>query len=426
MTSGSDFAWQEAILTVALLAQKFDFKLVDPDWKLEIAQALTVKPKNLEMYATLRQGVDLVSLPGDIFQAHGTTKKTLKADADSMKTCTEDLKPMSIFYGSNMGTCTRLANALANSAVQHNFICTVKPLNEAVGCIPTDGPVVIITASYEGQPPGQFLLRFAPSCCTLLIRYSMYEDNAAKFLAWLTDSANDEYTMKEVKYAVFGCGNRDWVDTFQRIPTTIDLLFQKHGAHRLTPRGLADAADGNITDSFETWEAQHLWSSIDKAYGITSSSEHANQVLDVHVGKSSGAQLESSKTAPVNINEFSLQHATVQQVRALTSSDTSTKYHIQVQLPEGMTYDVGDYLEVLPRTTRQDVNRIMAVLGLDEDSTLTIDDRRESSKLPTGIPVAAREIFGSYLELNQPATVNVCDPLLSTASTCASCHVEVL
>ena len=62
---------------------------------------------------------------------------------------------MSIFYGSNSGTCEALSQRLASDATTHGFAAVaVEPLDVASQNLPTDRPVAIITASYEGEPPG--------------------------------------------------------------------------------------------------------------------------------------------------------------------------------------------------------------------------------------------------------------------------------
>ena len=47
-------------------------------------------------------------------------------------------------------------------------------------------------------------------------------DNADQFIAWLESQAAPGTDLEGVQYAVFGCGHRDWKDTFQRIPTLVD------------------------------------------------------------------------------------------------------------------------------------------------------------------------------------------------------------
>jgi cytochrome P450 / NADPH-cytochrome P450 reductase len=52
---GRAFAWQEVILVMASIIQKFDLEMVDPDYELEILQSLTIKPKNFRIRAKLRE-----------------------------------------------------------------------------------------------------------------------------------------------------------------------------------------------------------------------------------------------------------------------------------------------------------------------------------------------------------------------------------
>lgn len=157
--TGSDFAMQEAILAVAVLFQKFDFKLKDPNYILTWKQTLTLKPRDLFMYAKLRSDVDPLTLQKDLFHGsggesihpHGTEKMTGHSDEKS------NVVPLSIFYGSNTGTCESLASRLAMTARQHGFSASIQPLDEAKNEIPNDRPVVMITSTmYEGHAPGKY------------------------------------------------------------------------------------------------------------------------------------------------------------------------------------------------------------------------------------------------------------------------------
>ena len=83
-------------------------------------------------------------------------------------------------------------------------------LDEAVGELPTEGAVVVVTSSYNGEPP----------------------DNAGKFCAWLDGSAS---SAAGVRYTVFGCGNRDWAATYQAVPTRVDARARGPGRHPRVP-----------------------------------------------------------------------------------------------------------------------------------------------------------------------------------------------
>ncbi|EJD42568.1 cytochrome P450 [Auricularia subglabra TFB-10046 SS5] len=53
---GRSFAWQEAIMAVATIVQKFDFRMAGPSYTLDIKQTLTIKPDNFSFYASPRKG----------------------------------------------------------------------------------------------------------------------------------------------------------------------------------------------------------------------------------------------------------------------------------------------------------------------------------------------------------------------------------
>jgi cytochrome P450 / NADPH-cytochrome P450 reductase len=100
--------------------------------------------------------------------------------------------------------------------------------------------LIIVTASYEGQPA----------------------DNAAQFFDWLLHLPKSE-TTKNIRYAVFGCGNHDWATTYQRIPTIVDNLLEEHGASRVIPRGEGDSSQGNFFQVFEDFQKK-LWETLSK------------------------------------------------------------------------------------------------------------------------------------------------------------------
>ena len=150
---------------------------------MRIKQTLTVKPKDLYIRATLREGINPTKLDGAL---HSSTKSADTAhDAVKSKDIVNgsDLKPMTVLYGSNTGTCQAFAQRLASDAAPRGFNANVMEMDSAMAKVPKDQPVVIITPSYEGQPA----------------------DNAARFVEWLESLEGD--ALQGVDYAVFGCGH---------------------------------------------------------------------------------------------------------------------------------------------------------------------------------------------------------------------------
>lgn len=379
---GRPFAWQEAQLVVALLLQNFQFFPEDPSYQLRFKQTLTIKPKGFQMRAQLRQGRELLNLERSLY-AGPTNPASKTPTINGVESASKSDKglPIEVYYGSNSGTCQALASRLATDASARGYKVRINDsLDVATKNLPKDAPVVILTASYEGQPP----------------------DNAAHFVHWLEGLKGKE--AEGVRYAVFGCGHHDWQATFQRIPVLVDDLLEKCGAQRIAEKGTADAAQGDMFNDFDTWEEKVFWPAMAKQYGSTADAETSDEGMAVQV---------SSQNRSAFLRQ-DVQEAQVVDTNLLTSPDVPAKRHIEIKLPEGMSYRTGDYLAILPLNPTQSVQRVMRYFSLASDAVLTITSKGESN-LPTGVPISAIDLFTSYVELAQPATRRVCfalDPLL--------------
>jgi cytochrome P450 / NADPH-cytochrome P450 reductase len=182
---GRPFAWQEALLMTALLLQNFNFYMDDPSYELEIKQTLTIKPHGFFMRATLRDGVTATKLDRILAGSSDqsvTERQKSHPDGKMSAVQSASTRPMSIFFGSNTGTCEAFAQRLGSAAASHGFQADVRPLDSAKENLKPDRPNIIIAASYEGEPT----------------------DNAQHFVTWLKNLQGKE--ADGVPFAVFGCG----------------------------------------------------------------------------------------------------------------------------------------------------------------------------------------------------------------------------
>ncbi|KAF3923088.1 hypothetical protein ABW20_dc0106127 [Dactylellina cionopaga] len=377
---GRPFAWQEMLLVMATIFQNFDFYMADSGYQLSIKQNLTIKPKDFYMKARLRHGMTPITLQhflGGGQAAADITKAGLKGGEQEGK---DDgtKNPMYIFYGSNTGTCEAFANRLAADASTHGFKAKVDSLDSASSNLPKDGPVVVITASFEGQPP----------------------DNATHFYEWLKSCSGEE--AKGTKFAVFGCGHRDWASTYQRIPTQMDEMLEKLGGEKLCERGAADAGAGDMFSDFGNWGDSQFWPSLGDA---AQSKSPVKSGLDVEILVDNRASVlgQNLKTGLVVAN------------RRLTTEDVPEKRHLEINLPSEYSYKVGDYLAVLPTNNQSTVKRAMRRFSLPWDAALKITSEMPTT-LPTDTTISAGDLLSSYVELSQPATkrdlttiANCCD-----------------
>ncbi|SMQ52601.1 unnamed protein product [Zymoseptoria tritici ST99CH_3D7] len=368
---GRPFAWQEAILAVAVLVQTFQFTKADPNYKLEIQTALTIKPKGFFMKAKPRNA-DFLDTAAQLGQAPKTKVQALgvrgKSDVDKSK-----LQPLEILYGSNTGTCEALAQALASASPDHGFNPTVRSLDEGVSSAKKNHPMVIFTASYEGQPP----------------------DNAGHFVEWVTSSSNAE--IKDVPYAVFGVGNREWAATYQRIPKVVDEALAKIGAKRLVDREECDVAADKVFEKCDDWQEFKLWPALRKQFNVDAPQDAGGlKGLDLSLDTQMRSTILRQDTLIGEVTETKL----------LTSPGAPRKRHIGIRLPSGTQYRAGDYLAVLPVNPPALVKRVLNRFQLPWDAMITIAESNTTS-LPKGMPISAHDTLASLVEIESPVSSRV-------------------
>lgn len=215
---GRGFAMMEASLVMCMMLQRFDIELADPGYKLEVKETLTLKPHGLNIRARRRKD-KIISHPTVI--AHRDQAPVVKLpDGGGQR--------LQILFGSNTGTSEGFAKRIAKDAEEQHFEVELAPLDSAIGKLTPEAVLLIVVSSYEGQPPR----------------------NARKFIQWLDTLKAQE--LQGVRFMIFGCGNRDWKDTYQAVPRKIHEKLLHHGARQLGTLGEADAA-GDFAAHFEDW-----------------------------------------------------------------------------------------------------------------------------------------------------------------------------
>ncbi|KAH9885920.1 cytochrome P450 [Xylariomycetidae sp. FL2044] len=367
---GRPFAMQEATMMVAMLLQNFNFMKDDPSYQLALKQTLTVKPNGFQMRATLRDGLTPTQLEHRL-----NGEDITKADSKSHSTPSspvDNAQPITILYGSNSGTCESLAQRLAGDASNHGFRADkVDSMDVANGALPKNQPVVIITASYEGQPT----------------------DNAAHFVSWI-ESVQDRTAFKGVNYSVFGVGHHDWSSTFHRIPKLVDSKLAEGGATRIVDMGLSDTGSSDTFADFETWEDEVLWPALKTQYGRKDTEAESSLSTGITVSVTN----PRTSTLRQDVHE-----GLVVATRQLTADGEPVKKHIEIALPSDETYRSGDYLAVLPVNPKSIVERVMRRFHLPRDAHITIA-ANSRTQLPVNTSIPAHSVLGAYVELSQPAT----------------------
>jgi len=356
---GRPFAMQEAVLVLSMILQRFEIEKADPSYQLKIKETLTLKPHRFSMRVRRRQR--------PIVSTNPTVRVPVPVPVRDLPRTETSL---TVLYGSNAGTAKSFAERIAEEARAFGAQIKVAPLDDYADKLQQLERVAIITASYEGQPP----------------------DNAVKFVARLRTAA-DSGKLDGLKYCVFGCGDRQWLRTYQAIPTLIDDALASAGAKRFLPRAEGDAS-GDLLSVFEEWSQALLSQLTDGA------SEHATTTrLSVTVTTNARASA---------LQQRELCEAVVCDNRSLVDMSkpfARDKRHIELELPACVHYQTGDYLAVLPRNAPHNVQRALNRFGLAADAQLVLNGRgARASTLPLGQPISAEELFAGYVELTAPAT----------------------
>ncbi|HEY7975468.1 MAG TPA: cytochrome P450, partial [Ktedonobacterales bacterium] len=379
---GREFALQEATLVLGMLLQRFEF--VDFDaYNLELKQTLTIKPNNFQI--KIRPRTQRLAPPITTARpATNAANAAQEAVAPATAMARGHDTPLFALFGSNLGASEDLAHQVANGAVAHGYAATVAPLDDYAGKLPTTGVVVIVTSSYNGTPP----------------------DNAAAFCAWVRDSTFAADALKGVRYTVFGCGNHEWTATYQAIPQLIDSKLAEHGAQRVYARGEGDAA-GDFDDEFQDWYAP-LWKALAEALALDTA---ATVATTAPLAKGALYTVERV-SAPVNplIAANGVQPLMIRVNRELQRSNGSrsperSTRHIEVTLPEGVSYRTGDHLGVLPRNGPRLLQRVLDRFHLPGDAYIRVHRNADGSPaLPLDQPIALIDLLSHYIELQEVAS----------------------
>ncbi len=372
---GRGFAMHEAALAIGMILQRF--KLIDVNrYQMHLKETLTIKPDGFKIKVRPRADKERGAYAGRVTAtaAVSTTATPVARARPGHNT------PLLVLYGSNLGTAEELATRVADLAEVNGFATKLAALDDFVGKLPEQGGVLIFCASYNGAPP----------------------DNASEFVKWLGgDLPKDAFA--KVRYAVFGCGNSDWLATYQSIPRFIDEQLAAHGAGNAFVRGEGDARD-DLEGQFESWFAKLRPLAV-KQLGIDTSFDRSADDEPLY---------KIEPVAPTAVNTIvalggvapmkMLVNKELQNKQGANASDRSTR-HIEVQLPSGISYRVGDHLSVVPRNDPalvDSVARRFGFLPADQIRLQVAEGRR--AQLPVGDTVSVGRLLSEFVELQQVAT----------------------
>lgn len=153
-------------MTLVAILQRFDLVMDDPTYTLQLKQTLTIKPKDFYIHAIPRNDKPkMTASPSTITsQEMGTPSGITSTPAQSIN---EPRQPLYVLYGSNTGSSEAFAQRIASDAPSYGrcrttilfytvlilssgFQARIGTLDSAKDRIMTNGPTIIVTASFEG------------------------------------------------------------------------------------------------------------------------------------------------------------------------------------------------------------------------------------------------------------------------------------
>ncbi|MFC9075739.1 cytochrome P450 [Streptomyces sp. NPDC057062] len=369
---GRQFALTEARLALALVLQKFKFSDTS-DYKMDVREALTRKPGDFQLVIRRRQEHERTVFGAADLQTDDRQQQAVVSGVGVNLT---------VAYGSSLGSCEDLARTIADRGERSGFGTTLMSLDELGDNLPTEGLLAVVAASYNGKAP----------------------DNAQRFDDLLA-AGLPEGSLSNVRFALLGAGNTQWVATYQAFPKRIEEGLLAAGATPAIERGTADAAgdfDGMATRWMNT-----LWTTLAEEYAADTSDDGGPRFqVQLLTEADVRPAIVSEQAYPLTVvaNEELVSDPTGLWDFSIEPPRPAAK-SITVELPEDASYDTGNHLAIFAKNDPPLVNRALARLGVDRDQVLRLDQPAGGrTHFPVGAPVTAGLLFTEFVELQDVAT----------------------
>ena len=354
-----------------------------------------------------------------------------------------------IAYGSNFGANKELAERFAERSDFYGYTSDVITLNELAASPARTQPwlLVVMTSTYTSNPPS----------------------NAAAFKSWLERTEPGHPTWRNCRYLVWGLGNTQW-NAFLAFPRYVQGKLSELGATPLAEFAYADVGVPRWERVYADWNAS-VWpvlfelsgarptpaaaardaaeraaagaltgtdsnSAMERSlYGDDAAPRQASQPMGVTSimrimssgsrqpgvpvpGGSSGSA-ERTGTQPrvllaptiltnaVGIDTVEARAVECRELQA-PGSPRQTR-HIQVSMPLGVAYQVGDHLGVCPKNDEERVERLARHLGAVPDGLFRAPRTMYVRAVPKGVVLQVRNVLTNLVDITGRPTLPLLD-----------------
>jgi cytochrome P450/NADPH-cytochrome P450 reductase len=372
---------------------------------------------------------------------------------------TSAYRDLVIAYGSNFGANKELAERFAERSHFHGYASDAITLNELAESPARTHPwlLVIMTSTYTSNPP----------------------TNAAAFKALLERTEPGGGMWRDCRYLVWGLGNTQW-NAFMAFPRYVHQKLSELGATPVAELAYGDVGSPVWERAYADWntrvwpvllelsgarptEAAAARDAAEKAAAgaltgaDSSTAMHRSLLADDaapepaapappersassimrHMASGSrrwAASLRGGSPGPAgrsrtqsrvllapailsNAVGMDTVEARVLVCRELLPADSPKRTrHLEVSLPPGVAYRVGDHLGVCPKNDEEQVERLARHLGAALDGLFMVPKTMNARAAPKGVVLQTRNVLTNLVDICGRPTVPLLDLLLEKAA----------
>jgi cytochrome P450/NADPH-cytochrome P450 reductase len=365
---------------------------------------------------------------------------------------TSAYRDLVIAYGSNFGANKELAERFAERSHFHGYASDAITLNELAESPARAHPwlLVVMSSTYTSNPP----------------------TNAAAFQAWLERTKPGGETWRNCRYLVWGLGNTQW-NAFMAFPRYLHRKLSELGATPVAELAYGDVGSPVWERLHADWNAR-VWPMLLELSGArpteaaaardaaekaaagaltgadSSTAMHRSLLADdaapepaapdrsassIMRRMSSGSRrwatsLRGGSPGPAdrgrgqsrvllapailsNAAGMDTVEARVLVGRELLPADSPKRTrHLEVSLPPGVAYRVGDHLGVCPRNDEEQVERLARHLGAALDGLFMVPKTMNARAAPKGVVLQTRNVLTNLVDITGRPTGPLLDLLL--------------
>ncbi|KAI9002911.1 Prismane-like protein [Hyaloraphidium curvatum] len=290
---------------------------------------------------------------------------------------------MLVLYGSQTGNTQAFAHVLASFAKARgiavrvssmaDFVAQAGPRGGVISALSQEGTVVLMSSTfYNGEFP----------------------DNALSFWKALesADTQTASHLLKNVKFAVFGLGNKANKDNFNVAAKRLESRMKELGAKQLVPAGFGDEFSSSGHEAAFRPFVKSIWFALGQTATTSASLPVSFRVQPAPGAALSPAALPGFEAATVKTNEVLSKPGTAKEIRL-----------VSIEANDG--YPVAGHVLVTPTNPPALVDRAYNAILLPGGTTIDSSVRVTSVDDPSqGHTTTVRRLLAEELELQGLAT----------------------